>query len=282
MYLSDYRCSNCHRSVEKSSRHCPHCGICLSGIKCSFCGFVGSEGDFILDRCPKCRFHVDIPKYSSLYSSSTTSNYSSSLTSTSFSKSKQSPPKKCPQCHTLWDSQFCENCGKTSWFKLILNMIWLGIMLTIISFMINFAITDSEEILWAMYIIFFIGVLFVFILLLYLIIDVLTRRRKYIIKKRNKIIEENKRKSILDLLKKGIQSIKKSEYKAALHFFNKVLSIDPKNKDAYYLKAFAYNKQSDNRFVLKNLIAAAQLNHPKAIDILRKKKINFAKETSLS
>lgn len=60
-----YTCGRCGRAVSKSTRVCPHCGARLAGIKCQNCGFIGSETDFVADRCPKCHsvVHIPTPKY---------------------------------------------------------------------------------------------------------------------------------------------------------------------------------------------------------------------------
>ena len=49
-----FRCTGCGGSVSKDASRCPHCSSLLKGIRCTACRFVGSEGDFLGDRCPKC------------------------------------------------------------------------------------------------------------------------------------------------------------------------------------------------------------------------------------
>lgn len=58
-----YTCGRCGKALPgKSTKVCPHCHAVLSGIRCQHCGFVGSEKDFVNDRCPKCRSAVYVPR----------------------------------------------------------------------------------------------------------------------------------------------------------------------------------------------------------------------------
>ena len=80
-----YTCGHCGRTVSKSTRVCPHCGTRLGGIRCNNCGFLGSETDFLGDRCPKCGSQV------------TTSR----------------ALRKCRCGKRLW--MFCGDCGEINW-----------------------------------------------------------------------------------------------------------------------------------------------------------------------
>jgi predicted amidophosphoribosyltransferase len=40
--------------VTKETKTCRACGASLGGIRCTNCGFIGQEGDFPGDLCPKC------------------------------------------------------------------------------------------------------------------------------------------------------------------------------------------------------------------------------------
>jgi len=94
MFNSGFTCGHCGRDVSKETRVCPHCRALLSGIKCRACGFVGSESNFVGDRCPKCRSQVtisrDIP-------------------------SPEESTKECPKCGWICDDILCEHCGRTDW-----------------------------------------------------------------------------------------------------------------------------------------------------------------------
>ncbi len=62
MSITVYSCSNCHKSISKSTRVCPHCHVSLAGIRCQSCYFTGGEKDFANDLCPKCGVRVVLPK----------------------------------------------------------------------------------------------------------------------------------------------------------------------------------------------------------------------------
>ena len=59
---AQYTCGKCGGSVSKNAGRCPHCGVLLSGIRCTSCGFTGSERDFAGDRCPKCGSFVQVDR----------------------------------------------------------------------------------------------------------------------------------------------------------------------------------------------------------------------------
>jgi hypothetical protein len=87
--------------------------------------------------------------------------------------------------------------------------------------------------------------------------------------------EENQNANIEYVLKKGISFYKKEDYQSALKEFNHVISIDNQNKYAYYYRAVTNHKLGEKNTVLSDLKIAAKFGHQKAINILKRKGIDY-------
>lgn len=67
----------------------------------------------------------------------------------------------------------------------------------------------------------------------------------------------------------------KKDYKNALSFYQKVLSIDPKFSEVYYDLGLLYEQTGDNKLSIQNLKTAAQMEHPKAQAKLQEKGVKW-------
>ncbi|MCI5145996.1 MAG: hypothetical protein D3923_10815 [Candidatus Electrothrix sp. AR3] len=65
--------------------------------------------------------------------------------------------------------------------------------------------------------------------------------------------------------------LKLKEYKEAILWLNTTIQNHEDLANAYYLRAFAFNKISDKNKALSDLRKAAECGNNKAIDILRKR-----------
>jgi RNA polymerase subunit RPABC4/transcription elongation factor Spt4/preprotein translocase subunit SecG len=116
--MSVYTCGRCGKMVDRSTQICPHCGARLNAVRCKYCGFLGSEADFVGDRCPQC--HAAL------------SNRVSYL--------------KCPACHRAlplgrW---ICAYCGRVAWEQISL----LGLASILLLIMAIFMIRKPAGLQW--------------------------------------------------------------------------------------------------------------------------------------
>lgn len=116
-----YKCSHCGASLPEPMSKCPNCGVMLLGVKCNYCGYVGSETEFKKNenRCPKCNkdtdFFRDAPGF-----------------------------VRCRKCGKRFDAgdRYCYTCGAIRWVKVLAGVLGSGVVALLYAFVLRLMISD--------------------------------------------------------------------------------------------------------------------------------------------